>query len=66
MERDGVLPRVSQEPDIEYYNACDAFASRFGLYLGDSVFYDVEQGMSPNTFVLNGPVPPEYISVDEE
>lgn len=66
MERDGVLPRVSQEPEIEYYNACDAFASRFGLYLGDSVFYDVEQGMSPNTFVLNGPVPPEYISVEEE
>lgn len=66
MERDGVLPRVSQEPDIEYYNACDAFASRFGLYLGDSVYYDIEVGMSPNTFILNGPVPPKYISVAEE
>lgn len=65
MERDEVLPRVSQEPEIEYYNACDAFASRFGLYLGDSVYYDVEQGMSPNTFILNGPVPPEYITIVE-
>lgn len=66
MERDGVLPRISQEPEVEYYNACDAFASRFGLYLGDSVFYDVEQGMSPNTFILHGPVPPEYIKLAED
>jgi hypothetical protein len=66
MERDGVLPRVSQEPEVEYYNACDAFASRFGFYLGGSVFYDVEQGMSPNTFILHGPVPPEYIKLAED
>jgi hypothetical protein len=66
MERDGVLPRVSQEPDIEYYNACNSFASSFGLYLGDSVFYDIEYGMSPNTFILNGPVAPKYISLISE
>lgn len=61
MERDGVLPRVSLEPPVEEYEMYSSFAAMFGLSLGDDVIYDIEYGMSPNTFILHGPVPPKYI-----
>jgi hypothetical protein len=63
MGRDGVLPRISLEPPIEEYEMYSSFASMFGLNLGDDVHYDIEYGMSPNTFIIHGPVPPQYIKV---
>jgi hypothetical protein len=63
MERDGVLPRVSLEPPIEEYEMYSSFAAMFGLSLGDDVIYDIEHGMSQNTFILHGPVPPKYLKV---
>ena len=66
MKEDGVLPGVFQEPDIEYWKDCDTFAYKFGLWLGDSVNYEYEQGMSPNTYIIMGRIPPEYIKVVSE
>lgn len=63
MKRDGVLPRVSLEPPIEEYEMYSSFAAMFGLSLGDDIIYDIEYGMSPNTFILHGPIPPKYIKV---
>jgi len=61
MERDGVLPEVSQEPQIEEYNMADLFCSMFGLSIGDDIIFDIEYGMSPNTFIFHGSIPPKYI-----
>jgi len=66
MIKDGVLPRVTQEPDIEYWKACSSLAYMFDLYLGDDVNYEYEQGMSPYTYILHGEIPPEYITVEGE
>ncbi len=61
MERDGVLPEVSQEPQIEEYNMADLFCSMFGLSFGDDIIFDIEYGMSPNTFIFHGSISPKYI-----
>jgi hypothetical protein len=63
MKADGETPEVSMEPDIESYEAASSLASRFGLSLGEDVYYDIEYGMSYDTFIIYGHIDKKYITL---
>lgn len=58
MARDGYKPMVRQEPDVVRGELVGALASALG---DDNFNYDYEAGMSPNTIVFYGHIPPQYL-----
>jgi hypothetical protein len=54
------LPFVNREPDIVEGELRSAIAHAIGA---EDYTYDYEQGMSPNTFVINGPIPAKYLKL---
>jgi len=63
MKQDGIMPYVKMEPDIEYSEKINSLAHMLGV---EDYHYDVESGMSPETVVMFGHIPPKYIKVLEE
>jgi hypothetical protein len=63
MRADGETPEVGMEPDIEAYEMASSLASRFGLSLGEDVYYDIEYGMSYDTFIIYGHIDKKYITL---
>jgi hypothetical protein len=58
MLRDGILPPLTLEPDVEEKQWRDALAWRVGL---EDFHWEIEHGMSENTIVVHGHIPPGYL-----
>ncbi len=58
MKRDGLTPRIEQEPDISEGAKRETLAH---IVDAENYNYDYEQGMSPNTIVMYGNVPAKYL-----
>ena len=58
MARDGYKPQVNLEPDEVTGTVKEALASTLGL---TDYYYEREQGMSPNTIVLDSSIPAKYV-----
>lgn len=62
MKRDGYTPRVDVEPDVAESEWREALAHK----LGDDMYsWEIEGGMSPNTIVVFGHIPPKYLELVE-
>lgn len=59
MRRDGVTPYASQEPEIVDYELATTLAAKIGI---EDYSPDVEEGMDPDTVVIHGDIPPQYLS----
>lgn len=60
MKRDGYTPRVDQEPDVAEAAWRDALAWKLGA---EDFNTEIEQGMSPNTVIVYGGIPPKYLKL---
>jgi len=60
MKRAGFMPFVAEEEPIRKYSARQALASMLSM---DDAHFDLEGGISFNTIVIFGHVPPQYLSV---
>jgi hypothetical protein len=61
MQRDGYMPGVALEPDEEERQWREALAHRLGA---EEYVWEIEQGMSPNTIVVFGQIPPKYLTLE--
>jgi len=59
MQRDGYMPGLALEPDVEEAEWREALAHRLGA---DDFSWDVEHGMSANTIAVYGHIPPKYLT----
>lgn len=57
MAKDGYTPRVSQEPDVLQSRLRNDIGRRFG----EDHVSDPEVGMSENTIIVYGSIPPKYL-----
>lgn len=62
MKRDGYTPQVSAEPQVIEYESTLALAHLIGI---DDPIVDLEQGISPNTIIIYGSIPPQYLFIIE-
>ena len=63
MAKDGVTPFVFREPDVVEGELRSALAHA----VGDEEFvYDYEQGISPDTVIIDGSIPPKYLEFSNE
>jgi hypothetical protein len=60
MKQDGYMPIVGKEPDVEQHDLVSTLANFYEL---DNVYIDIEQGQSPNTYVVYGKIPSKYIGL---
>jgi len=63
MQRDGVTPPLSLEPDEEEREWKEALASKLGV---EDFVFESEAGMSPNTIVVYGHIPAKYLTLLDE
>lgn len=60
MKQDGYMPVVGKEPDVEKYELVSALGSFYNI---DDISIDIEQGQSPNTYIVYGKIPSKYVGL---
>ena len=63
MKRNGLMPRVSREPDVEAADAMNRLAQMLGY---DDYQAQIETGISEETVIVHGALPASYLRVHRE
>src|ERR1041385_456693 len=63
MKRDGFMPPVSQEPQIERANKLVFVFEKLGINVNVEKFIPQSEGISENTVIIYKPIPPKYLSI---